>query len=195
MEATQDSVRPVALNWTGYNPAFDGLRGIAVTSVVLFHAAPSILPGGWWGVDMFFVLSGFLITSLLIREVNKSGSINRLAFYARRALRLWPAFALVLAFCTALAIGSNHPREELEIGYDVGSLFDELESGLRLVPVGALRPYLVAGYGRAILSCLAVSSRLLPSQEAACLDRGTHSRRVDTADCHVYTRILKRPNL
>ena len=59
------------------------------------------------------------------------------------------------------------------IGYDVGSLFDELELGLRLVPVGALRPYLVAGYGRAILSCLAVSSRLLPSQEAACLDRGT----------------------
>ena len=85
-------------------------RAIAVTSVVIFHARPDILPGGWWGVDLFFVLSGFLITSILMQETVRFGSIDRFAFYTRRALRLWPALFLVLAFCAAVALRSKNPR-------------------------------------------------------------------------------------
>ena len=104
---------PFGATLNGYHPPLDGLRAIAVTSVVVFHAAPNLLPGGWWGVDLFFVLSGFLITSLLMQETARFGSIDRLAFYARRALRLWPAFLLVLAFCAVLAIGSKNPDQGL----------------------------------------------------------------------------------
>src|SRR4029077_12796576 len=74
----------------GYRPALDGLRGVAILAVMAMHARPS----GWAGdvgVDIFFVLSGFLITSLLIEEWDRFGSISLRRFYARRALRLLPA--------------------------------------------------------------------------------------------------------
>src|SRR5687767_8033909 len=77
-------------------PALDGLRGLAVLVVVLFHFAPELAPGGFLGVDLFFVLSGYLITSLLVRELQARDTISLLAFWGRRARRLLPALALVL---------------------------------------------------------------------------------------------------
>jgi peptidoglycan/LPS O-acetylase OafA/YrhL len=80
-----------------YLPALDGLRAVAVIGVLAFHGGISWLPGGFLGVDTFFVLSGFLITSLLLREWESAGTIALTAFWARRARRLLPAlFALVL---------------------------------------------------------------------------------------------------
>jgi len=74
----------------------DGLRGIAVLAVVVYHADLGVLNGGFLGVDVFFVLSGFLITSLLLNEVLKTGRIDRADFYVRRIRRLVPALVLVL---------------------------------------------------------------------------------------------------
>jgi peptidoglycan/LPS O-acetylase OafA/YrhL len=76
-------------------PALDGLRGAAVAGVLLFHAGH--LVGGYLGVDLFFVLSGFLITSLLLAEWHRTSNIKLLAFWARRARRLLPALFGVLA--------------------------------------------------------------------------------------------------
>ncbi len=74
-----------------------GLRAVAVLLVVLFHLWPGRVPGGYIGVDVFFVISGFLITSLLLREVDRSGSVSLGQFWARRLRRLLPASYLVLA--------------------------------------------------------------------------------------------------
>lgn len=73
----------------------DGLRGCAVTAVVLFHAFPALLPGGFTGVDAFFVVSGFLITSIIDGEIDR-GAFRFPAFWGRRVRRLFPALALVL---------------------------------------------------------------------------------------------------
>lgn len=92
---------PVTGTRLAYHPALDGLRGVAVLGVLAFHGGVSWLPGGFLGVDTFFVLSGFLITSLLVREWQSNGRIALGAFWARRARRLLPAlFALVLAVVT-----------------------------------------------------------------------------------------------
>ena len=76
----------------------DGLRGIAVLAVVIYHADLGFLEGGFLGVDMFFVLSGFLITALLIQEGLRNNRIDRADFYTRRIRRLLPALLLILAF-------------------------------------------------------------------------------------------------
>ena len=81
----------------------DGLRAVAVTLVVLFHLGPGLAPGGYLGVDMFFPISGFLITTLLLRERVASGGIDVLQFWQRRARRLLPALAVVLLVCSAAA--------------------------------------------------------------------------------------------
>src|SRR5438105_15898412 len=74
--------------------ALDGLRGVAVAGVLVFHSG--YLTGGYLGVDLFFVLSGFLITSLLLAESQVSGTIALGGFWARRARRLLPALAGML---------------------------------------------------------------------------------------------------
>jgi peptidoglycan/LPS O-acetylase OafA/YrhL len=74
----------------------EGLRGIAVLLVVLYHAGIPFVPGGYIGVDVFFVLSGYLITGLLIDEFEKTGRLDLLGFYARRARRLLPASCVML---------------------------------------------------------------------------------------------------
>jgi peptidoglycan/LPS O-acetylase OafA/YrhL len=79
-------------------PGLDGLRGIAVLAVIIYHADVSLLVGGFLGVDVFFVLSGFLITSLLIDELTKTNTVDRARFYMRRIRRLMPALFLVLFF-------------------------------------------------------------------------------------------------
>lgn len=82
---------------TEYIPFIDGLRAIAVLAVVAFHVGLPGFTGGFVGVDIFFVISGFLITSLLMRELEASGRIDLLRFFAHRVRRLWPALFLVLA--------------------------------------------------------------------------------------------------
>lgn len=81
----------------------DGLRAIAVGLVLVYHLFPDALPGGFLGVDVFFVISGFLITSLLLREHAKNKRIALADFWRRRARRLLPALALVILVSTALA--------------------------------------------------------------------------------------------
>ena len=80
----------------GYIPGLDGLRAIAIVSVLLFHFLPTALPGGYLGVDVFFVVSGFLITTLLLRDVARRGRLDLLNFWKRRARRLLPALVLVV---------------------------------------------------------------------------------------------------
>jgi len=79
-----------------YNPALDGLRAIAVLLVLADHCHVPGFEPGYFGVDLFFVLSGFLITQLLVVELDATGSINLIGFYARRFLRLSPALTLLL---------------------------------------------------------------------------------------------------
>ena len=79
-------------------PGLDGLRGIAVLAVIIYHADVSLLVGGFLGVDVFFVLSGFLITTLLIDELTQTNTVDRARFYMRRIRRLMPALFLVLFF-------------------------------------------------------------------------------------------------
>jgi peptidoglycan/LPS O-acetylase OafA/YrhL len=86
----------------GYRGDIDGLRAVAVTLVVLFHVGLSVVSGGFVGVDVFYVISGFLITGLLVRELRSSGTISITNFYARRVRRLLPLSALVLV-TTAVA--------------------------------------------------------------------------------------------
>ncbi|MDQ3293420.1 MAG: acyltransferase, partial [Actinomycetota bacterium] len=74
-----------------HQPALDGLRGVAVLAVIAFHLWPDLLPGGFLGVDTFFVVSGYLITGLLLAEHRASGGIDLRAFWLRRARRLLPA--------------------------------------------------------------------------------------------------------
>jgi len=75
-----------------------GLRALAVVLVLVYHVFPNMLPGGYVGVDVFFVISGFLISGLLIRERETTGTVNLLVFYERRIRRLLPAATLVLVF-------------------------------------------------------------------------------------------------
>src|SRR3954471_21397865 len=96
--------RPAAAHYRlGYVPGLDGLRGIAVIAVLLFHGGVTWAKGGFLGVDVFFVLSGFLITSLLLDERWKTGTVKLSRFWARRARRLLPALLILLAAMAAYA--------------------------------------------------------------------------------------------
>lgn len=88
---------------SGRIDGLDGLRALAVVVVLMFHLWPTTFPGGFIGVDVFFVISGFLITTLLLREHNKKGRIKLSAFWHRRAKRLLPALVLVVFTSVAAA--------------------------------------------------------------------------------------------
>jgi peptidoglycan/LPS O-acetylase OafA/YrhL len=90
-------VAPLDTSGPRYMPALDGLRAFSVILVMLFHCSVRGFEGGKRGVDIFFVLSGFLITTLLLEEIRDTGRIKLLYFYIRRALRLYPALLLFLA--------------------------------------------------------------------------------------------------
>ena len=86
----------------GYRADIDGLRAVAVTPVVLFHAGMPGFSGGFIGVDIFFVISGWLITQILVREVEQTDTISIVNFYARRIRRIFPSLVVVV-FVTLVA--------------------------------------------------------------------------------------------
>ncbi|CAN5376179.1 SGNH hydrolase domain-containing protein [soil metagenome] len=105
MTSTDTRSRTGVVRPKGYRPDIEGMRAVAIGLVLWYHAGLPFLPGGFVGVDVFFVISGFLITGLLIRELEKNGRVSLSRFYARRAKRLLPATAVVLvatAFLTWL---------------------------------------------------------------------------------------------
>ena len=111
---TRLGVRP-----SDFRPDIEGMRAVAVTLVVVFHAGAGWLPGGFIGVDVFFVISGFLITRLLLAEVLREGRLFLPDFWARRARRLLPASALVLVVVGAVSLLLVDPLERIETGRDV----------------------------------------------------------------------------
>jgi peptidoglycan/LPS O-acetylase OafA/YrhL len=122
----------------GRDLRLDGIRGLAVLLVLLYHAPTPVnllpadrrlLPGGWVGVDVFFVLSGYLITSILLAERAATGRIDRKAFYGRRVRRLLPALSVLLAAWLVVTLSGWLPVEKLGARPTPGGL------GLTLVPV------------------------------------------------------------
>jgi peptidoglycan/LPS O-acetylase OafA/YrhL len=103
---------PGAPHRFAYRPALDGVRALAVTAVLLFHGGVSFLPGGFLGVDAFFVLSGYLITSLLLAERAETGRIRLGAFWARRARRLLPALLVVIM---VVAVAGRYLLPDVEV--------------------------------------------------------------------------------
>ena len=86
----------------GYRPALDGLRAVSVLTIMLFHVPYHWVTGGYWSVNVFFVVSGYLITGLLLKELDKWGSIDLVGFYLRRARRLLPALLVMLVVVSAV---------------------------------------------------------------------------------------------
>ena len=103
----------------GYQPGLDGLRALSVVAVILYHAGFSWMQGGWIGVEVFFVVSGFLITSLLLEERGRAGAVDLAAFWLRRARRLLPALFVMLAVVAvwALVAGSDGQLAQLRRDY------------------------------------------------------------------------------
>jgi peptidoglycan/LPS O-acetylase OafA/YrhL len=107
--AASRSAPPGSAAGRGFRPDIEGLRAVAVLAVVLGHAGVPFLPGGYVGVDVFFVISGFLITTLLLGELRRTGRISIATFYARRARRLLPAAAVVAVFTVVGAWALQSP--------------------------------------------------------------------------------------
>src|SRR4051794_26478022 len=95
----------------GRRADIQGLRAVAVLMVVAFHAGLDI-SGGFTGVDVFFVISGFVITAMLLREMGANGRLSFSGFYARRVRRILPASALVISFVAIASIGAINPAAQ-----------------------------------------------------------------------------------
>jgi peptidoglycan/LPS O-acetylase OafA/YrhL len=103
----------------GFRPDVEGLRAIAIVAVLLCHAGLPIFAGGYVGVDVFFVISGFLITRLLLGELEGTGGISLRRFYARRARRLLPLSAVLLAAVGILSMLLLSPVRAVEVSGDI----------------------------------------------------------------------------
>jgi peptidoglycan/LPS O-acetylase OafA/YrhL len=125
--SVQKQLEPARSNWSGltfessvsrsagYRPDVDGLRAIAVLAVLFFHTGFLNFPGGFVGVDVFYVISGYLITSLLAREMLED-KFSLVSFYERRARRIFPALFTVLFFCILAAAILFDPQEMIGFG-------------------------------------------------------------------------------
>ena len=98
-----------------YRADIDGLRAIAVLSVVGYHAFPNLVKGGFIGVDIFFVISGFLISTIIFTSLQQ-GNFSFLEFYSRRIKRIFPALIIVLIACFALGWYVLLPDEYKQLG-------------------------------------------------------------------------------
>ena len=101
-----------------YRKDIDALRGLSVLLVVVYHAFPKMLPGGFIGVDVFFVISGYLITSIILLSIKKNEFSLR-EFYSRRIRRLFPALITVLLFVLVLGWLVLYSDEYLQLGTHV----------------------------------------------------------------------------
>ncbi|MFJ2288110.1 acyltransferase family protein [Pseudomonas iridis] len=108
-----------------YRPEIDGLRAISVTAVLLFHLGASLFPGGFVGVDIFFVISGFLITSIIKKEI-EAGSFSIMSFYDRRIRRIFPALLAMIGCTIVFGYFALLPGEYQKLGissaYSVASI-------------------------------------------------------------------------
>jgi len=111
---------PARASASPFRPEIQGLRAVAVVSVVLFHIWPGLVPGGYVGVDVFFVISGFFITGMLFREAEATGSISLVGFYERRVRRLLPAANLVLV-AVALATPLLPPARWKDTAWEIAA--------------------------------------------------------------------------
>lgn len=111
-----------------YRPAVDGLRGVAVLAVLGFHAFPETVSGGYVGVDVFFVISGFLITTIIARQLMHA-DFSFADFYWRRVRRLFPALVLVLATTLALGWFLLLPNEFKQLGKHATAAAAQYTSG------------------------------------------------------------------
>jgi peptidoglycan/LPS O-acetylase OafA/YrhL len=106
------------------NKEIQGLRAIAVIGVVLYHANFAWIPGGFLGVDVFFVISGYLISQMIVKELSTTGSIDLPSFYARRLRRLLPTAILVIITTLAVSRHLVSPIRHRTIGFDaISSIF------------------------------------------------------------------------
>src|SRR4051812_36127322 len=103
-----------------YRAEIDGLRGIAVLAVIGFHAFPDYVPGGFVGVDVFFVISGFLISSIILRQLSRS-QFTIADFYSRRIRRIFPALLVILTACLLFGGLVLLPNELEQLGKHIGS--------------------------------------------------------------------------
>ena len=133
----------------GFRPDIEGMRGLAVLLVVLFHAGLAGVAGGFVGVDVFFVISGFLITGLLLRERDRTGSVDLWRFYARRARRILPAAVAVIVITLAAAFVVLDPLSRASVISDgvasalsIGNIRSALVAGDYFSPVGTPSPFL-----------------------------------------------------
>src|SRR5690348_11340229 len=102
-----------------FRPDIEGLRAVAIVAVLVCHAGVPFLAGGYVGVDVFFVISGFLITRLLLGEMESRRTLSLRDFYARRAKRLLPLSALLLAVVGVLSIVIFSPLRATETSGDI----------------------------------------------------------------------------
>ena len=133
----------------GFRSDVEGLRGLAVAIVVLFHAGLAGVIGGFIGVDVFFVISGFLITGLLLREHERTGRIALPQFYARRVRRLLPAAVVVLGVTLVVSLNVVAPLDRPSVGLDgaaaalsIGNIRFALAAGDYFTNVAAPSPFL-----------------------------------------------------
>ena len=105
----------VCRRYTKYRPDIDGLRAIAVFAVILFHVSPTTLSGGFIGVDVFFVISGYLISTIIFDALNKD-SFSFFYFYSRRIKRIFPALILVISVCLVFGWFVLLPSEYKHLG-------------------------------------------------------------------------------
>jgi peptidoglycan/LPS O-acetylase OafA/YrhL len=126
----------------GYQPALDGLRAVSVVAVILYHAGFGWMSGGFFGVEVFFVISGYLITVLLIEEHARSGGVSLRAFWVRRARRLLPALGAVLIATSVWVAWFGSREQAAQMRHDLpwaiayAANWGQIESGT---------PYFAAG--------------------------------------------------
>ena len=111
---------PSVIHQQKYRPDIDGLRAIAVLSVVIFHAFPNLLTGGFIGVDVFFVISGYLISAIIFKNLNNK-DFSFLQFYARRIKRIFPAVILVLIISYAIGWSILLPQDYEQLGKHIAA--------------------------------------------------------------------------
>jgi peptidoglycan/LPS O-acetylase OafA/YrhL len=119
LPAVKDPAPPSETHAGEFRPDVEGLRAVAIGLVLIFHAGLPLVSGGYVGVDVFFVISGFLITTQLVRELDRTGRVSLLGFYARRAKRILPAAAVVLlATAVLVRVFMSRVRWD-EVGGDI----------------------------------------------------------------------------